>query len=714
MKTPTYQERNEAIRETKLAFNDEKIAMSGTYDSDDHGWIPLPRFEYERVTEPTSGLVTGMDAVSRTFCSWLDAHPTYIHPYSAIAGAWIGMLRLDPWRSEHRMDDREEVFLRYNIAGRVQYGMNHCAPDMQIGLDLGWGGLLKKIRRYRDINRPGDTEFYDGEERFVIAIQNWIRRHVAYAREQAKATSDPFVRQNMTDIADMNEWLIENPPRTLREVVQFLGWFQSVDRMYYLGGAMQELDQLLYPYYLADKAAGILTDDEEPIWHIVSLLFNDTHYHQIGGQHPMDGHDLSNPMSFIILEAMHRLRIPANVALRVHEDTNDELFTKCVKYLFEDGTGVSYSCAGGLVKSYMRNGRPISTARMRAKVGCNWTAIPGIEYCLQDVHRFCLSKPMLLALDDMMEADGSKSMAELMRRYGGHLRIAVALIKDAIDWHVRYKWQNRPEIVLNLFMHGPIERGIDVSAGGVGIMNFTSDGTGLATVANSLAAMDRRIEKEGAISWEQLHAALKANWEGHEEIRLLLKSIPQYGSGNSLADDYALTVSRLFTDFMRGTPTPDGFPVIPGLFSHGVVYEIGRNLPATPNGRYDGDPISHSGDPDPGFLPGGGSAPTAKANAVARIQTGFGNATPLQVDFDERLAKEIGGVENIKAFLRAHNQMGGTLVNINVISRDKILEAHADPSKYPDLVVRVTGYSAFFKSLSKEYRQQVVDRWLAM
>ncbi|MDR0450567.1 MAG: hypothetical protein LBH26_04810 [Treponema sp.] len=73
----------------------------------------------------------------------------------------------------------------------------------------------------------------------------------------------------------------------------------------------------------------------------------------------------------------------------------------------------------------------------------------------------------------------------------------------------------------------------------------------------------------------------------------------------------------------------------------------------------------------------------------------------------------MGGIENIKALIRAHNRMGGTLININVVSKDKILEAHANPGKYPDLVVRVTGYSAFFKSLSPEYRQQVVDRWLA-
>jgi pyruvate-formate lyase len=73
----------------------------------------------------------------------------------------------------------------------------------------------------------------------------------------------------------------------------------------------------------------------------------------------------------------------------------------------------------------------------------------------------------------------------------------------------------------------------------------------------------------------------------------------------------------------------------------------------------------------------------------------------------------MGGVEAVEAFIRAHDAQRGTLVNINVISKEQILEAHRDPDKYPDLLVRVTGYSAYFRSLSPEYRQQVVDRILA-
>ena len=95
------------------------------------------------------------------------------------------------------------------------------------------------------------------------------------------------------------------------------------------------------------------------------------------------------------------------------------------------------------------------------------------------------------------------------------------------------------------------------------------------------------------------------------------------------------------------------------------------------------------------------------------MQPKWGNTTSLQLDLDGGLAQDIGGLEAIEALIKGHNDLGGSLINMNVISKEQILEAHDDPSKYPDLIVRVTGYSAYFKALSPEYRQQVVDRMLA-
>ncbi len=720
--TPRYQERIDAIRKTKLEHTDLKIKLRGYHDIDDHGYIPWPEpVAFTPKSNHPSGGCYGAKCIGENFRAWLEAHPVYIHPMSALAGCWVGSMRgVGGWRPEDRATHLAPLHKEYNIIFTGIGGMNHLGPDMKIGLDLGWGGLLHKIRAYRDLNRPPASsdmaDLYDGEENLVIGVQTWIRRHVAQAREWAAVETDSFVRDNYLKIADMNEWLIDNPPRTLREACQFLAWFQSIDRMWAAGGALGQLDELLRPYYEADIANGTITDDNEVVWHIASLLFNDTHYSQIGGPSADGARDLSSRMSFLILEAVHRLRIPANLALRVHDKLDPALLRKAVEYLFADGTGVSYSCAKGLDQGYARNGIPLPLARMRAKVGCNWTALPGIEYCLQDVTRMCIVSPFEHAFHDVMsDANAPKTIDALWDRYVYHLGVAVDVIKQGFAWHMDHHAHNSPEIVLNLFCHGPIERGLDASGGGLDIYHLTLDGVGMPTVADSFAAIEQRVMKEKRLTWEELAQHIANDYAGTagERVRLMMQSIPRFGTGNMRADWWAKRISETFSTLVRSTPTSNGFTVIPGLFSHGIVAMLGKNIGATPNGRHAGAPIAHSADPDPGFMPGGGSAPTAKSNAVALVQPGWGNSAPLQIDFDSLLAREYGGIEAIEGLIKAHNAMGGTLININVISKQQILEAHADPEKYPDLGVRVTGYSAFFKTLSPEYRQQIVDRILA-
>ena len=704
---PTYQERIDALRQTKMAHTEAKLKTGGYRDIDDHGYIPWDEpIPFERKSNHPDGGSYGAKCVGENWRAWLEVHPVYIHPLSALAGGWVSVIPgVRGWRPEDRPEHLMPIFEKYNIRPGIG-GMNHLGPDLTIGLKLGWGGLLEKIRHYRALNNPPDTSFYDMEESFVLGVQSWIRRHVIKAREMAAAEANPAVRENLLQIAEMNEWLVDNPPRTLREACQFLAWFQSVDRMWFLGGALGQLDELLRPYYEADTAAGRITD-EEVVWCVASLFFNDTHYSQIGGQAP-DGHDLTSKMSFLILEAAHRLKIPSNLAVRVHEGMDPRLLRKSVEYLLEDGTGPSYACSKGLDEGFARNGFPIGLARMRAKVGCNWTALPGIEYPSQDVRRFSLVSPFLHAFYELVDdPTAERTMEALWDRYVRHLSYAVETMKLGLDWHMDHQAANMPEIVLNLFCHGPIERGLDASAGGVDIYDLMFDGVGLATVADSFAAVEQRVVKERRLTWEKLAEVLRSDYEGAEDVRLMLKSVPHFGTGNSAADDWALKIARTFTHLVKDTPTPHGYSVIPGLFSHGDIVSLGKALGATPNGRHAGAPISHSSNPDPGF------GPTEKANAVAAVQPGYGNSAPLQLDIDRTLARSLGGVEVVEGLIRAHNNQGGTLVNVNVVSKEQILEAHKDPEKFPDLVVRVTGYSAYFRMLSPEYRQQVVDRILA-
>ena len=240
-------------------------------------------------------------------------------------------------------------------------------------------------------------------------------------------------------------------------------------------------------------------------------------------------------------------------------------------------------------------------------------------------------------------------------------------------------------------------------------------GVALATVADSFAAIEQRVVLENRITWDRLFEVLDADYENAEDVRLMLKNIKRFGCPGSLAEKWALRIRDCFVDCCKRSGTPKyHLPILPGMFSHGTIRDLGKNLKATPNGRKGGEPISHSNEPDPGFARGVDTfSPSLKATAVAMAQPGYGNSAPLHLDIDSDMLAREGGVDALMALIHTHNQMGGTLINLNCLTKEKLLQAHENPDSHPDLVVRVTGYSAFFASLSKEYRQQIIDRFLS-
>lgn len=719
--SPRYLGLIKQLHKDKLEINDKKIEIHGSIDIDDHGFIDFPEFHFEpEVCE--DGLVHGCMNIGKNFRRFLNEMPKYINRSSALATCWIGTydryipLGIAP---EDRFTELSHIIEKYRITQAGFGGMNHLCPDMEIGLKLGWRGLLDKIKYYKRKNRPVDSDFYDGEEELVTGILEWIEAHRELALALAEKETDEFYKKNYLEIAKMNENLWSNPPETFREAVQFLAQFQAVDRTYCGGGALGALDELLEEYYERDINRGILTE-EEAVWIIASLFFNDTHYTQIGGLTPLGDREVTSRLSFVILDAMHLLHIPTNLGIRVHAPVENQgpepeiLLKRAVEYTMEDGYGVCYSLDKGITEGFAKNGFPIELGRMRVKCGCNWVAIPGREYPLQDVTRVNMAVALHYALEDL-KADKEYSIEHLWERFCGHLDIMVDCIKKGYDRHYEIMQRNKPEIVLNLFMHGPIERGLDCSRGGVDILDLNIDGIALATVADSFAAIKQRVVEEGKISWERLFELLDTNYENAERERLMLKNIRRFGSPESDAQDWAVRIKDYYVKLCKETPTPKHhLMIVPGMFSHGDVYAYGKTLEATPNGRFAGDAISHSSEPDPGFARGLDTfSPALKANAVALSQAGYGNSAPLHLDIDTGLVESEGGADALVALIHAHEQAGGTLINMNCVSKEKLLKAHENPKAYPDLVVRVTGYSAFFASLSKDYRQQIVDRFLA-
>ncbi len=720
--SPLYARRIETLHSDKMAINEVKIRLigRGKMDFDDWGFVHYPEFTFTAEAYREDGIICGPLPIGRTLRKFFNEIPKYINRNSALAGAWVGNLnayvnvRMAP---EDFPTELKPIWEKYDTRPGFG-GMNHCAPDMNIGLEIGWGGLLQKIRHFRAANHPVDTGFFDGEEQVVLGMQEWVAALAAEARRMADVAVDADDARNLREMAEMNEWLVDGAPRNLREACQFIAHFQTLDRTYFVGGALQQLDVLLQPYYEKDMADGLLTD-EEAVWYIASVFFNDTHYSQIAGLTPDGSSDLTSRMSFLILDAMHLLCIPANLALRVHDLVHPELLKRSVEYILQDGSGVDYSLNVGCEEGYARNGFPMGLARQRAKVGCNWTALAGREYPLQDVTRANLGFALQYAMEDIRStacADNAPDgMLEILfERFRHHVGEIVNSIKAGYDRHYEVVGRNTPELVYNLFMHGPIERGLNCSEGGVDILNFNIDGVALATVADSFAALEQRIVEERRITWTSLFEALDSNYDNAEDIRLMMKNIQRFGSPGSLAEKWALRVRDCFVETCKSSGTPKyHLPIIPGMFSHGTIRDLGMKLKATPNGRKDYEAISHSNEPDPGFARGLNTfSPSLKATAVALAQPGYGNSAPLHLDIDSDMLAKEGGLDAIVALIHTHNHMGGTLINMNCLTKEKLQKAHENPDKYPDLLVRVTGYSAFFASLSKEYREQILERFL--
>ncbi len=734
VKQYTVQDRIDHLRQRKLEHTREKQQVIGAMDYDDWAMIlPPPELReltkaisgsgvevneckikgIEMVSNHPSGAFFGPKATGESFRRLLEAHPVYVDPMASLAGAYMvnfySYRKLD-WPPEFSYDHLKPLIDLYALHAGIGAKQHFC-QDLRIGLELGWGGLLDKIRYYRGVH-PEAEDFYDGLEAVVLGVQNWIGRTAQACRDMAEVEPNPQLRQNLLEMAEINEKLITEPPETFREACQWMVWYLMTARMFNGSGSLGRLDVLLQPYYERDVAAGIL-DDEEAILHLACMLLRDTSYIQLGGP-DAEGRDVTSRVSYLVLEAAHRLKIPANIGVCVGEHVDPGLLRRGVEIQFDDKMGIpKFLGIENTAQGFTRNGYPIELGRERAYSGCHWSAIPGREYTMNDTVKVNLARVFEVAFKDMVEHETDFSVALLWDYFTMHLQRAVDTIKAALDFHLEHMHQVMPELVLDLLCHGPIERGLDASHGGVEFYNLCCDAAGLATVADSFAAVEQRIEQEGRLTWEELVHYLETDWAGPEgeRARLMMKNSSRYGKGGALGDKWAQQVSRSFTEIVASTPTPNGFNVVPGIFSWALTVAMGKRVGATPNGRHAKAPISHGASPDPGFRKDG--APSAMAVAVASVQPGYGNTAPMQIDFDPGLSKDEGGLENVMDLVRTHFLLGGTQINMNVMDSKKVLEAHKDPSKYPDLIVRVTGFSAYFASLSPEFRQLVVDRIIA-
>ncbi|EGB94182.1 pyruvate formate lyase family protein [Clostridium sp. D5] len=728
-----YDERIKHLYRQKLQFTEEKRQAIGYIDSDDSGMIlPPPEKRRKIETISSSGMpVTdmifpdfqpvsasgegffGLRECGENYERLLKMHPVFVDRASGLAGAFMtnfNSYRKTQWNPKHPYTELMPVLEKYQLVHAIGASQHFC-QDFTIGLELGFGGLKEKLLKYQQVNRDTEKQqdFYEGCLAVIRGMQDWIGRTAEECKKKSLEESDSELKENLEQLYRINTRLVSQPPETFREACQWILWYQLGARMYNGSGSLGRLDIYLQPYYEKDRAAGCL-DDEEAVYYLASMLVRDTGYIQIGGYGP-DGKDNTNRLSYLILEAAHRLKIPSNIGLAIGEGIDRNLLRRGVEIQFGDKCGnPRFVGVDSLIQGFMKNGYDYGTAAGRINAGCHWMSIPGREYSLQDCIKINLATILDVAIHDVRDSEPDPDMNVIWAYFEKHLRAAVAGIAASIDIQYKHMYDTFPELFLDLLCYGPVEKGIDASNGGLEYYNFGVDASALAVVADSLAAMEEMVFEKGRYSFAEMVELLDADWSGPEgeKARQYFSNCGKYGQGVSAADRYAVKLSQCFTQEITRAATPDGHRMIPGIFSWANTIPMGKILGASPNGRKAQEPISHGANPNPGFREDG--AATAISCAIASVQPGFGNTAPMQLELEPGVAKEEGGVELIAELLADHCRRGGTLINLNILNAEKILEANENPEKYPDLIVRVTGFSAYFASLSPQFRQLVVDR----
>ena len=733
----TYSDRIKSIRETKIRHTLEKRAQNGYTDLDDFGTVPIsPGYYVEPWYNSENGSFYGLDGMSENFCRVIDAHEAYVDPMEMLCGRWRDMLvnyrgdvhyapdwlkkNREKWNFEGKganaqwskrwdeqrfpYDDLKPLQKKYNIQTGID-GDAHFACDYKMGFELGFGGFLEKIEKYRKINSD-KKDFYDAEEKCVKAIIRFVDRHIEKIGQLLETETRPEIKENLEIMKQTCENVRLGVPKTFREVCQWTAFFNCASRIYTRDGAGFQLDTLLLPYYENDVKNGVL-DDETAKFLIANLLLVDPHYYQLSGVDEND-RDLTNKLSYLILDAADSINIAANLSVRVHPNCDREFLKKAVYCLFKNKNGWPRFCGDtALAEGYMKNGIDKKTARERIAVGCNWMCVPGREFPMNDTVKINVAKVLEQALCDMKTED-KKSTEKLFEIYEKHLEKAVEVTAAGINLHLDHQAEVTPELIMNLMMHGSIEKGEDISKCAE-LFTVGIDGAGLAVVADSFAALSKRVEEEKVVSWQQVYNALDSNFED-KRVHSILASAPKYCHGGTVADKWAKRLTDSWVSKIKSQKMPQGRALIPGWFSWARTIEYGSAVGATPNGRKSGEPISHGANPNPHFRTDG--AVTAQANGIASVQCGYGNTAPLQLEFDPQITVEEDGVERVLNLIETHFKQGGTLININILDKNKIMEANENPDLHPDLVVRVTGFTAYFATLSPQFRKLVVDRFL--
>ena len=627
----------------------------------------------------------------------------------------------------------------------------HTLAGYEMLLNTGWGALLSQVEE-----QLGKAQS-EKEKQTVHAFQIVLKACMSYMHrylEEVERQLNKLKRNNNIDNGNYNDSyndgfgtrreclermrdvlmnIEREAPETFYEALQLL---TLANEMMYCenipsGISLGRIDYYLYPFYRRDVDAGRLNYEEageliEAFWLKCSCQKKAYQNMTLGGCNS-DGQCSVNDLTYLCLESAANLRVDQpSVNFRWTDDMPEEAW-QAVLALIRTGMGfpaLLYDpCC---MKAQMKNGVSKDDVWNYGFVGCVEMAIPGKENAMTELARLNLPKLLDLLLhqgkdtcrDKTFQMKNQKTPAEfktyeeLEQAYLNELEYWVRKIIRNLNRIEHLYAEKYPLPYLSVMTEDCIGSRKDVMAGGARYTGVGFNLGGIGTAVDALAAIRDVVYDKNMVTLEACMEILDDDFEDSEQIqRYLSARAPKYGNDQSRewdVDQIAFRLEKRVSDTLKEYRNYWGGPYRLGLYTVEDHAIMGMHTGATADGRKSGESLSNSSGASQGKDKHG---PTALINSVTNFpMEEADNGMVLDMKFTPSLLEEETGKRALRSLIGTYFHKGGMEMQISVVSGETLRAAQEHPENYADLIVRVSGFSAYFCSLRKATQDEIIKR----
>ncbi len=552
---------------------------------------------------------------------------------------------------------------------------------------------------YEGMIRGGFEAYYENatpcQKRMMDAVANLCDRYRALAGEQGRE-----------DIVEVFDRIPRRGARTFREALQF---FRVLHFALWLEGdyhvTIGRFDQYMYPYYRHDVDTGILSREEAfDLLCDFFLSFNkdsdmyagaqqgDNGQSMVLGGIDKDGNDCYNELSKLCLRASGELKlIDPKINLRVNKNTPLSVFEEGSK-LTRLGLGFpQYSNDDVVIPGLVKLGYDYEDAVNYVVAACWEFIIPGVGDDIVNLHAFNLAGAADRAIRKY--APKAKEFNEVLRGMRQEIRTECEAFNASVK-----QIQFLPSPFIDLLRPAKKYR------------NFGAHGVGVATAADSLAAVKKYVFDEKTIAAEELIAAMDNNFEASPELLHTLRyEAPKMGcEGGEMAAELSREVLYAYADAVSGLKNCFGGIWRAGTGTAMMYLRHAGAMGATADGRLAGESFGANFSPSL-FAKTAGPVTVCEHFSVADMTRTL-NGGPLTLEFAMSIFRDEETITKLASLIRYFILRGGHQLQLNAVNPELLRAAQADPDRYRQLIVRIWGWSAYFVELDRPYQEHVIAR----